>query len=115
MLSDLQLRNFRCFESLALKFEAGFNFFIARNGAGKTSILEAVCVLLRLQSQRSSSLAPLVQLGCKSFALAGRYENHLLEFRYRLLRREVSIDRVEQKNAAEYLRMARVVSFATTD
>jgi DNA replication and repair protein RecF len=46
MLAELQLRNFRCFESLAVEFAPGFNFFIGRNGQGKTSILEAACVLL---------------------------------------------------------------------
>jgi DNA replication and repair protein RecF len=115
MLADLQLRNFRCFESLGIGFSPGFNFFIGRNGQGKTSILEAACVLLRLQSQRSSTLAPLVRFGEKSFAVSGRGEDHLLEFRYSPLRRKVAFDHVEQRTLDEYLRVARVVSFANTD
>jgi len=115
MLADLQLRNFRCFESLGLEFSPGFNFLIARNGQGKTSILEAACVLLRLQSQRSSTLAPLVRLGEKSFAVSGRRDHHLLDFRYSPLRRKVAFDQVEQRTLDEYLRVARVVSFANTD
>ena len=35
ILADLQLRNFRCFEGLALQFESGFNFFVGPNGEGK--------------------------------------------------------------------------------
>lgn len=115
MLTDLQLRNFRCFESLGIEFSPGFNFFVGRNGQGKTSILEAACVLLRLQSQRSSTLAPLVRFGENSFAVSGRAENHLLEFRYSRLRRKVAFDHVEQHTLDEYLRVARVVSFANTD
>jgi DNA replication and repair protein RecF len=115
MLADLQLRNFRCFESLGVEFSPGFNFFVGRNGQGKTSILEAACVLLRLQSQRSSSLAPLVRFGEKSFAVSGRGEDHFWEFRYSRLRRKISFDRVEQHALDEYLRVARVVSFANTD
>ena len=115
MLADLQLRNFRCFESLRVDFSPGFNFFIGRNGEGKTSILEAACVLLRLQSQRSSTLAPLVRLGERSFAVSGRREDHLLEFRYSRLHRKVALDHVEQRTLDEYLRIARVVSFANTD
>ena len=115
MLADLQLRNFRCFESFGVEFAPGFNFFVGRNGEGKTSLLEAACVLLRLQSQRSSTLAPLVRFGEKSFALSGHRENHLLEFRYSLLRRKVALDHVEQRPLDEYLRIARVVSFANTD
>ena len=115
MLSDLQLRNFRCFESLGVELSPGFNFFVGRNGQGKTSILEAACVLLRLQSQRSSTLLPVVRFGEKSFAVSGRRENHLLEFRYSPLRRKVAFDQVEQRTLDEYLRIARVVSFANTD
>jgi DNA replication and repair protein RecF len=115
MLADLQLRNFRCFESLGIEFSSGFNFLIGRNGQGKTSILEAACVLLRLQSQRSSTLAPIVRFGEKSFSVAGRGDDHLLEFRYSPLRRKLAFDHVEQRTPDEYLRVARVVSFANTD
>ena len=115
MLVDLQLRNFRCFESLGIEFSPGFNFLIARNGQGKTSILEAACVLLRLQSQRSSTLGPIIRFGAKSCAVSGRAEHHLLDFRYSPLRRKVAFDQVEQRTVDEYLRVARVVSFANTD
>jgi len=115
MLSDLQLRHFRCFESLRVDFAPGFNFFIGQNGQGKTSILEAACVLLRLQSQRSSTLAPLVRVGQKSFGLQGQWSGHGLEFRYSALRRKLVFDQVEQRTSAEYLALARVVSLANTD
>jgi DNA replication and repair protein RecF len=115
MLAELRLRNFRCFESLGIELGPGFNFFLGRNGEGKTSVLEAACVLLRLQSQRSSNLGPLVRFGEKAFAVAGRSENHLLEFRYSPLRRKVTLDHEEQRPLDEYLRQARVVSFANTD
>lgn len=115
MLADLQLRNFRCFSLLGIEFAPGFNFFVARNGQGKTSILEGACVLLRLQSQRSTSLGPIIQLGEKSCAISGRAEHHLLDFRYSPLRRKVVFDQVEQRTLDEYLRVARVVSFANAD
>lgn len=115
MLTQLQLRQFRCFDSLRVDFAPGFNFFIGQNGQGKTSILEAACVLLRLQSQRSSTLAPLIRVGQPSFAVSGEYATHRLEFRYSTLRRKIEFDAVEQRSPAEYLRIARVVSLANTD
>ena len=115
MLAEIQLRDFRCFESLRVELAPGFNFFIGQNGQGKTSILEAACVLLRLQSQRSSSLVPAVRLGQNAFAVSGRIDNHTLDFRYSALRRKLTLDGVEQRTFGEYLRLARVVSFANTD
>ena len=115
MLKQLQLENFRCFESFSIRLNQRFNFFVGANGEGKTSILEAVCVLLRLQSQRSSSLAPLIKAGAKSFSVSGDYEGHSLRFKYGKLRRTLEYDRVDQRTATDYLRLARVVWFANTD
>ena len=115
MLSQLQLRQFRCFESLRVDFGPGFNFLIGQNGQGKTSILEGACALLRLQSQRSSTLSPLIRVGHKSFGLRGELNGHSLEFRYSALRRKLVFDAVEQGSSAEYLALARVVSMANSD
>lgn len=115
MLTELRAQNFRCFASLAVEFAPALNFFVGRNGRGKTSILEAACVLLRLQSQRSAPLAPLVRFDEKWFGVAGRHNGHALEFRYSALRRKLTFDGVEQRTTEEYLHAGRVVSFANTD
>jgi DNA replication and repair protein RecF len=115
MLRDLQLLSFRCFESIAAEFSPGFNFIVGANGQGKTTLLEAACVLLRLQSQRSSSLAPAIRVGQRSFVVSGHADEHLLQFYYSPLRRKVAFDGIEQRDQAEYLRLVRVVSFANHD
>ncbi len=115
MLDHFQLRQFRCFEALEVSLQERFTFFVGANGEGKTSILEAVCVLLRLQSQRTSSLAPAVRAGARSFLIRGQLDGHALEFQYGGLRRRLLFDEEEQRNASEYLRLARVVSFANID
>ena len=115
MLTNLRLRNFRCFEGVSIDIGPAFNLFLGANSEGKTTILEAACVLLRLQSQRSSSLAPVIQIGKKFFEVRGKFEEHQLEFRYSALRRRVKFDEVEQKTLGEYLRIGRVVSLANAD
>ena len=71
MLSQLKLNDFRCFESLELEAAPGAQFFIGDNAQGKTSILEAVCVLLRLATPRSSTFQPLIRSQARGFAVQG--------------------------------------------
>ena len=115
MLTALRLHNFRCFEGVSVDIGRGLNLFLGGNGEGKTTILEGACVLLRLQSQRSASLAPVIQIGKKSFVVRGRFEEHDLEFRYRALRRQIRFDGIEQRTLGEYLCLGRVVSLANVD
>jgi DNA replication and repair protein RecF len=55
-LKSLQAQNLRSFEKFDLAFSPNINFFIGDNGAGKTSILEAVDVLSRGKSFRANHL-----------------------------------------------------------
>ena len=73
MLARLRLRNFRCFETLDCSLGEGVSLFIGDNAQGKTSILEAVCVLMRLQSPRASGTGELVRFGEGGFAIDGEF------------------------------------------
>ena len=63
--------NFRCFDALVLDFPESGAVIVGANAHGKTSILEAVCVLLRLQSPRSTRLGKLVKVEQPGFGVAG--------------------------------------------
>ncbi len=76
MLGTLKLTQFRCFDALKLTLSPGVSAFIGANAQGKTSILEAVCVLLRLQSPRTASLNDLIQFDQTGFGLSGRWQDH---------------------------------------
>lgn len=63
--------NFRCFEVLALEVPAAGVMLVGANAQGKTSILEALCVLVRLHSPRTRRLPTLARLGTVGFGVAG--------------------------------------------
>ncbi|MEO7097898.1 MAG: DNA replication and repair protein RecF [Luteolibacter sp.] len=71
MLRSLRLMDFRCFKSLDLDVPAEGAILIGDNAQGKTSILEALCVLVRLHSPRSHRMMTLATLGTKGFGIAG--------------------------------------------
>ncbi len=71
MISSLRLMNFRCFDTLVLNFPKSGAVIVGANAHGKTSILEAVCVMVRLQSPRSSRLGKVVKVEQAGFGVAG--------------------------------------------
>ena len=60
-LSQLTLQNLRCFKDLTLDLGPGISVFYGQNGAGKTSILEAIDFLSRGKSFRSAQFSDMVQ------------------------------------------------------
>ena len=115
MLTQLTLRHFRCFEALAIGFASPTTFISGPNAQGKTSLLEAVCVLLRLRSPRTLRLGLAIQHGGKGFLLDGHHDGRHLQFYCGRERKKLALDSVEQKTAREYLDVARVVYFGNRD
>lgn len=74
-LTCLTLRHFRCFEELRWEPQPGLNFILGSNAQGKTSILEAACMLFRLKSPRTKMLEEMVRFGEKSFCVEGSFKN----------------------------------------
>ena len=71
VIGTLRLQNFRCVETLSVELGPGASVFVGDNAQGKTSLLEAVCVLVRLHSPRTHRLGPVVRVGSPSFGVAG--------------------------------------------
>lgn len=115
MLSRIKLRNFRCFEAIECEFAPGVNAIVGPNAKGKTSLLEAACVLLRLQSPRVSMLARAIRHDQKSFVLDGYFEQRHMQFYFSAQRKKLALDSVEQKSSRQYLAIARVVYFSNHD
>ena len=114
-LSRLKIRHFRCFEQFETEFAPGTNFIVGPNARGKTSLLEAACILLRLQSPRISQLARVVQHGQRGLVTDGFFSGRHLQFYYSAQKKKLALDAVEQTNAKEWLQIGRVIWFGNDD
>ena len=116
LLESITLRDFRCFERAEFMPSPGLNLISAPNASGKSSLLEAICVLLRLQSPRAGALAETIKHGTSGFTLSGRTAGR--ELKCHLSReegRKLLIDDVPQRKSDEYLRVGLVAFFSNED
>jgi DNA replication and repair protein RecF len=115
MLRDLRLRDFRCFDQLAFEPSPGLNLIIGPNAQGKTSLLEAACVLLRLQSPRSSSLIDVVRFNQPGFGLDGHWNDRHMQLKFTESLKAFALDSKPQSRSADYLAVARVCWISNDD
>jgi DNA replication and repair protein RecF len=120
-LRSIRLAGFRCFESLEYEPGTRLSFLTGPNARGKTSILEAVCMLLRLRSPRTTENREMVRFGGSAFALEGLVEAQAREAATRLSLtctpplRLLKLDGVPQSSTADYLSQGRIVWFGSED
>jgi len=74
-LAELRIENLRCVESAALEFSPELNLIAGENGAGKTSILEAIFLLGRGRSFRTRSSERLIRHGQPKLVVYGRTDD----------------------------------------
>jgi len=63
--------DFRCFGSLDLEVPPAGAILTGDNAQGKTSVLEALCMLIRLHSPRTHRMGLLARIGGSGFGIAG--------------------------------------------
>lgn len=68
-LDRLRVRNLRCLSEIDLAFAPGINVFVGANGAGKTSVLEAVFLLSHARSFRSGAREALLARGAERLSV----------------------------------------------
>lgn len=115
MLRELRLRDFRCFAEKEFRPAPGLNFLIGPNAQGKTSLLEAACILLRLQSPRTSSLGEAVRFDQPGFGLDGYWNERHLHVKYAGALKAFALDSKPQSRSADYLAVARVAWISNDD
>lgn len=78
-LRDLYLHNFRLYQEASFEFCEGINTICGPNAQGKTSLLEAVYLLIAGRSFRAGQLSDLIRLGASSFYIEANFIKHGIE------------------------------------
>lgn len=74
-LAELRVENLRCIESAALDLAPELNLIAGANGAGKTSVLEAIFLLGRGRSFRTRNTERLIRHGQSRLTVFGRTDD----------------------------------------
>ena len=74
-LCQVRIESFRCLRRVELELDDKRNYFFGRNGAGKTSFLEAIYLLGRGRSFRTRQNRRLIRRGDNGFSVYGEYKN----------------------------------------
>ncbi len=118
VLTRIELKNFRCFPSRLVELGNELNFLLGPNAQGKTSVLEAISVLLRLKSPCTNTLLEAITFGKEAFLLEGNYGGKHLSLRFspkHQPQRLLKIDDVPQQERVDYLKRSSVVWFSRED
>ncbi len=112
MLESLKIENFRCIESAALSFHPQCTVIEGANGAGKTSLLEAIYALSRGRSFRSPRRDHAIKHGAGSFVLFGEVrandQSHRVGLEISRGHRRIRIDGENVEKLSELLRFLPV-------
>jgi DNA replication and repair protein RecF len=109
MLSDLFVRDFRCFAEARLELHPDVTLLVGRNAQGKTSLIEAACVLLRLQSPRTSNRAEMVRFGAATCLVEANWHGKRLRYAQSATTRRLAVDGAICSRSADYLASSGVV------
>ena len=109
MLDWIEAKDFRCLERVRLELHPLTTLLVGRNAQGKTSLLEAICLLLRLQSPRTSSRTELIRHDTRTAMLEGSWNGVRLRYGMSATQRRLAVDGSVCKRMQDYLPASGVV------
>jgi len=120
LLTWLQLRDFRCHGALEFRPGPGLNVLVGGNGAGKSSVLEAIGYLATLNSFRRAPDAALVRVGADAAVVRGEFQGEAGTVRVevelpRQGRHRVQVDGKRAQGRAEVAARVALVAFLPDD
>jgi len=118
-IDTLTLRDFRNITQAQIKWHPEFNFLYGQNAQGKTNILEALHLLSRLKSFRTTDRSELVRQNAESAVIDGIIQQDDLQWNARITltptSRQVALNGKKSKSQAEYASLLPLILFEPQD
>ena len=115
-LTNLQLQNFRNYESVQLEFTDGVHVFIGENAQGKTNLMESIYALAMTKSHRTTNDKELIGWNKEFATIKGTVEKTAtktnLELQFSKKGKIAKVNYLEQKRLRSYLGNLNVILFA---
>lgn len=115
-LTNLQLQNFRNYESVQLEFTEGVHVFIGENAQGKTNLMESIYALAMTKSHRTTNDKELIGWKKEFATIKGTVEKTAtktnLELQFSKKGKIAKVNYLEQKRLSSYLGKLNVILFA---
>lgn len=109
MLTRMTVRDFRCLSSVEVEPHPRLTFVVGRNAQGKTSLLEAACVLMRLQSPRTSARSDWMRFGAGSCLVGGEWNQQQLRYTQTMTTRRLAVNGAVCTRTVDYLAATALV------
>lgn len=103
MLGSLTVRDFRCFKEASLALHPQTTLLIGPNAVGKTSLLEAACMLLRLQSPRTTVRPEMIRVNAQTAMIQGQWQGYTLRHSFNANQRRLAVDGAVCGRGEDYL------------
>lgn len=118
-IKTLYLQNFRLYDEVFFQFSPGFNVITGPNARGKTTILEAIYLLIAGGSFRSSQLSDMIRHGAEFFLVEARFEKEGMEqqlrFAYNGKEKRIVYNGNPCKNAASMYGLLKGIAMTPDD
>lgn len=119
-VKSLDLKNFRNYESLALRPDPGINIFYGANAQGKTNILEAVYLAGTTRSHRGSKDRDMIRMGQEEGHIRMYVDRNGNDYRIDVHLRKnkkkgIAVNGIPVKRAGDLLELISIVFFSPED
>ncbi|WP_018665262.1 DNA replication/repair protein RecF [Heyndrickxia acidiproducens] len=118
-IEELELKNYRNYETLSIPFENKVNVILGENAQGKTNLMESIYVLAMAKSHRTSNDKELIRWDTEYAKIKGRIHKHSgsapLELTISKKGKKAKFNHIEQKKLSQYIGNMNVVMFAPED